>query len=252
VTLGAASTEPELVLVAHGTRSPSGPDLLERLASMVRTAVPQVRVRLSYLELVAPSVDDVMASLRRPAVVVPLLLSAGYHVKHDLPRSIGLAAAAGVPVRLTKPLGPHPLLAAALADRLTEAGARAGDPVVLAAAGSSDAEAGRAVQRTAAMLSDRWQAPVRCAYASMGVTVREVLADVRACADGGSPAVVPYLLAPGRFATEVRQDADSLGARVADVLGTHSAVVELVRRRHWSGQSATNHLPRSRLPGLTN
>ncbi|MPZ63026.1 MAG: sirohydrochlorin chelatase [Propionibacteriales bacterium] len=225
-------TPPDLVLVAHGTRDPQGPRVLDRLVSLVRAELPGVRTRLSYVELVPPLVEDVMTTVGRPTVVVPLLLSTGYHVKHDLPRSVGIAAAAGVPVALTAPLGPDRLLAGALADRLAEAGAEPGDPVVLAAAGSSDAGAGRAVDRTAAMLRDVWRAPVACAYASMGVTVPEVMRGVRAEAGRRRVSLVPYLLAPGRFASEVRRDARMHDARTAEVLGTHGAVVELIRRRY--------------------
>lgn len=45
------------------------------------------------------------------------------------------------------------------------------------------------------------------------------------------------LLAPGRFATEVRRDAATHNARIADVLGTHPAITELVRRRYRHAQA---------------
>src|SRR6202030_2247536 len=82
-----------------------------------------------------------------PAVVVPLLLTAAYHSKADIPAQLAAAAAArpGLDVVCAGTLGPHPLLLAALERRLREAGAAAGDAVarartgvVLAAAGSSD------------------------------------------------------------------------------------------------------------------
>jgi sirohydrochlorin ferrochelatase len=231
---------PDLVLVAHGTRDPRGPKLLDRLAAAVRAVLPDVRVRLSYIELVPPLLADVTPTLTRPAVVVPLLLSTGYHVKHDLPEAVATAA---VPVTLTPPLGPDRLLVTALAGRLEEAGALPGDPVVVAAAGSSDREAGVAVRRTATMLSSAWGGLVRCAYASMGVSVSDVMREVRSDADPARIALAPYLLAPGRFATKVSRAAEADNARVADILGTHPAVVDLIRRRYLHHADTRPHSP---------
>ncbi|MEU9706595.1 CbiX/SirB N-terminal domain-containing protein, partial [Streptomyces sp. NPDC047981] len=105
------------------------------------------------------------------AVLVPLLFGPGHHVKHDLP-----TAAAALPegrVRIAAPLGAHPLLVEALADRLTEAGWTSADSasratgVVLAAAGSRDPEGLAAVRLIAAALSERLGGtPVVPAYAS--------------------------------------------------------------------------------------
>ena len=62
---------------------------------------------------------SVLAASDEPTVVVPLLLSTGHHLRHDLPAS--LAAARG-PVVLGPSLGPHPLLAAAQVERLLRGG----------------------------------------------------------------------------------------------------------------------------------
>jgi len=181
-------TRPDLLLVAHGTRDPAGPRALERLRVAVVARLPCVRVRLAYVELVRPLLADTVPELRRPTVVLPALLSTGYHVKHDLPTALHKATA---PVVLGAPLGPEPRLVSALADRLRAAGADDGDPVVLAAAGSSDPEARRAAQRTRAMLQEHRQAPVGLAYASMGEPVPEAVRRMRR-ANGGRVTVAPY------------------------------------------------------------
>ena len=46
----------------------------------------------AYVELCSPSLDEVLASSDEPTVVVPLLLSTGHHVRHDLPTSLASAA----------------------------------------------------------------------------------------------------------------------------------------------------------------
>ena len=140
---------------------------------------------------------------------MPLLLSTGHHIRHDL--GVG------------RPLGPHPLLAAAQVARLSEAGASGGQPVVLVAAGSRDPLATRDQMLAATYLSDAWGGPVRLATLA-GVGRRPV--DVVTPDD----AVSPYLLAAGFFADRCRAES-ARAAVVADVIGAHPAVVDLLVER---------------------
>ena len=87
-------------------------------------------------------------------MIVPLLLSTGYHLTTDL---AGAARATGA--RLADPLGPDPLLVTALAGRLAEAGVPDGTPVVLAAAGSSDPAAEADAAEQAGLLAERLGRP---------------------------------------------------------------------------------------------
>ncbi|HWJ81792.1 MAG TPA: CbiX/SirB N-terminal domain-containing protein [Nocardioides sp.] len=210
-----------LVTVAHGTRNPTGNAVAQEItaAAGARLGMPAVA---SYVELCEPLFADVVAGLTAPAVAVPLLLSTGYHVRHDLPAAV---AGAGAPVVLGGPLGPDPFLAVALADRLSAAGGAPGQPVVLVAAGSTDPAALDDLEAAARLLGEAWGAPVRLATLS-GLGERP--ADVVRPGD----AVAPYLLAPGFFAGRARVESLRAGAEVvADVIGVHDRVVELVCRR---------------------
>jgi sirohydrochlorin ferrochelatase len=221
---------PALVAVAHGTRDPAGPATIDRLLDAVRRRLPDVEVIGSYVELVEPSLHEVLDRLRRPAVVVPLLLSTGYHVRTDLPAA---AARASAPVRLAPPLGPSTLLTAALVDRVRQAGAVPGTPVVLGAAGSSDPAAAAAVHRAARLFGRAWLGPVTCGFLSMASPTIETALQ-RVARRASRPAMLaPYLLAPGRFAQDLARVADEhAGVRSAAVLGEHPALVELVVRRY--------------------
>ena len=201
------SPRTRLVTVAHGTRYAPGNSVARAItgAAGTRLGMPWVA---SYVELCAPSFDSVMSS-GEPCVVVPLLLSAGHHIRHDLGGG--------------RALGPDPLLAAAQVGRLVAAGAAAGQPLVLVAAGSRDPLATRDQMLAAAYLSEQWGGPVRVATLA-GVGRRP--ADVVTPDD----AVSPYLLAPGFFADRCRAEAARAGV-VADVLGAHPAVVDLVVER---------------------
>lgn len=224
---------PVLVTVAHGTRVQAG----NRVAAAITARAARrlgVRAVTTYVELCEPSLADVMAELRAPAVVVPLLLSTGYHVTTDLPASV---AAARVPLRITRPLGPHPLLAEVTGLRLLGAGARPGDPVVLVAAGSRDPAAADDLAIAARLLQARWAGPVRVATVSgVGPRLPEVVAESRA---HGRVAVAPYLLSPGFFSRRAHALAELSGAAaVAGVLDAHPLVTELVVRRYRAAVAA--------------
>jgi sirohydrochlorin ferrochelatase len=139
-----------------------------------------------------------LAAAGQRAVVVPLLLSGGYHVHVDIAGAVDGAAGAVA----ARPLGPDPRLAAVLSDRLVEAGADPGDSrtaVVLAAAGSSDRRAVADVEHTAELLQRSWAGPVTTGY---GSAARPTVPDaVTAARETGAQRVVvaSYLLAPGHF-----------------------------------------------------
>lgn len=222
--------KPRLVAVAHGTRNPVGPTAIRSLMGQVRRRLPNVDVVDSYVELVEPSLSSVMSGSNGPSVVVPLLLSTGYHVTHDVPESAQLSEH---PVTLARPLGPHPLLAAAMGMRLRASGARRGDAVVMVAAGSSDPDAAVDTYVAGRLLQSHWGAPVTVAHLSgEGMRVDDAMAELRR-AGHRRIAAAPYLLAPGYFATKADVLAKVNGATsVAGVLGPHPLIAELVVRRY--------------------
>jgi sirohydrochlorin ferrochelatase len=196
---------PVLVACAHGTRNPTGRRLIAELALAARRLRPGLSTTAAFVDVQPPTVADVSAGLAaagRRAVVVPLLLSGGYHVHVDIARAV--AAHEGVVA--APPLGPDPRLVEVLGDRLLGVGADPADPgtaVVLAAAGSSDPRAGADVERTAALLQERWAGPVGTGY---GSAARPAVADaVAAARTAGAARVVvgAYLLAPGHFAQKL-------------------------------------------------
>lgn len=222
---------PRLVTVAHGTRDPAGPPAIRSLVRRVARLLPGVEVVESYVELCEPSFGSVMAAATGPSVVVPLLLSTGHHVDRDLPEA---SRRSPCPVTLARPLGPHPLLAAAGAGQLRAAGATREDAVVLVVAGSRDPGASLDASVAARLLQARWGGgPVRAAFLSgTGPGVAEVMDRLRR--EGHRRiAASPYLLAPGHFAAKADalargHGADTVGAGLAG----HRLVAELVVRRY--------------------
>ncbi|MER6440463.1 sirohydrochlorin chelatase [Streptomyces sp. NPDC001185] len=241
---------PPLVLVAHGSRDPRALATVSTLAERVRELRPHLSVRLGHIELDEPPLSATLAAIgadRDPrAVLVPLLLSRGHHVKRDVPDAV--AAVPGLRARVAAPLGPHPLLVETLYERLTEAGwrtrtsdaSRRASGVVLAAAGSRDPEAAVDTRHTARLLAERLGVPVVAAYAS--ATAPTVPAAVRALAARGRHrvAVASYFTAPGRFATASAGAAPWIAAAP---LGAHPAMARLVLHRYDQALAAPEPAP---------
>ncbi|MFC5887527.1 sirohydrochlorin chelatase [Kitasatospora sp. CM 4170] len=223
---------PVLLAVAHGSRNPAGVAATRALLDLVRAQRPELDVRCCFLDLAAPSLPEALAGLAadEPAVLVPLLLGTGYHLRVDIP---GALAAARLPhVRLAPALGPDPLLATVLADRLAESGRAPGaGPVVLAAAGSSDPAAAADTRRTARLLAARLAdgRPVVPAYLSAARPTPHEAVEALHAAGHRRVAVATYLLGPGFFADRA---ADTPAHWTSAPLGTHDALARLVAARY--------------------
>ena len=203
---------PTLLAVAHGTRSAAGQRQVRDLVATIARRRPDLDVRLAYVDVQRPHVGEVVAGVG-DAVVVPLLLSAGHHVRVDIAAAV---AGAGIPV--AAPLGPDDVLLDSLTRHLPAA-----DAVVLAAAGSADPHWRASIHEMAARIG------AHVAYASgSDPKVADVVADLRR-RGARRIAIGAYLLAEGLFyRTLHRAGADA----VTPPLGLDPAVAGLVLRRY--------------------
>ncbi|WP_029288177.1 sirohydrochlorin chelatase [Cellulomonas sp. HZM] len=202
-----------LVGTSHGTDDLVGRAAIRTILDDVRAARPDLDVREAFVDVQGPEVADVVTGVLEEgsqAVVVPLLLSVGFHVRVDVAAAVdrdGATAAA--------PLGPDQRLVEILVDRLHQVGLADDDAVVLAAAGSTDPAAAVAVEAVAAGLADAIGNPVTIGYgAGAEPRVPQAVATAR---DGAARVVVAsYLLAPGYFHDRVREaGADVVAAPLA-------------------------------------
>lgn len=215
---------PALIAVSHGTADPAGQERIAALARAVRRRT-EAEVLLTHVDVQSPPVGEVVAGLAadRAAVVVPVLLSAGYHVKVDLRQ-----AARGLPV--APALGPDSRLVDVLARRALAAGfVRGQHRVVLGAAGSTDAGAVADCRAVADRVAARLGTAVTDAYLSAarpGVTTAVGTARRQ---DPGRPVLVlSYLLAPGYFQSRLVAESAAAGAAAttAPLLGESGPVPE--------------------------
>ncbi|MFF3226333.1 sirohydrochlorin chelatase [Nocardia suismassiliense] len=118
---------PALIAVAHGSRDPRSAATMSAVVAELAAARPGFDVRLAFLDLSAPSVEQVVDAVAAEghthAVVAPLLLGSAFHARVDLPGLLAASHARHPQLQLTQAgvLGPDARLIAALRDRVAEA-----------------------------------------------------------------------------------------------------------------------------------
>ena len=218
---------PSLGLISHGTSSALGQSLIEALAGAVsddlRARGLVDEVVLGHVDVQDPGVEEVIDRLPadRPAVLVPLLLSPGYHVHVDLAEA--LEGAADRDIRLAPTLGPDPRLAQVLAERLPRL--RDDDEVVLAAAGSSDERANASCEEMGRLLADELGRTVSVGFlAGGGAPLKAIVEQNRQ--SGSRLVIANYLLAPGFFDDLARTLISAAGPSAESVPGAGSDAEE--------------------------
>ena len=204
--MGSDAPAPALIACSHGTASPDGQAAVAGLVAAVAAARPDLEVTGAFVDVQQPDPAAVLATLPpdREARLVPLLLSAGYHVSRRPHRRRGRTAAHRGRARARSgSQARRPAAPSAPGGRA----ARDGDRVVLAAAGSSDARAVSDCAATGQALAALVGSAVTPAYLSAAAPR---LSDTVAAQDDSSPrggsstrgrvVVATYLLAPGHFA----------------------------------------------------
>lgn len=222
------------ILVAHGTRKPSGVALVGQIADRVAATLGEP-VDVAFVDVVGPSPAAVLqCATDRPAILVPAFLSRGYHVRSDIPEHVRASAHPGVIVAAA--LGPDPQLARVMVDRLIESGWRPGDSVILAAAGTSDRGALSDLHLTATWLSALTGGRVELAFAATGEPrIGAAVAAARTRRPRRRVVVASYLLSEGLFQDRLRASGADI---VTDPLGTHPGLIRLI----------VNRFRRARLP----
>lgn len=245
--ISVASDAPALVLAVPGWIDDAA-DLARYVAETTMESCPGVEIRVGFLTGSTETLADALEAdpgegherfENGPhAVVVPLL--AGPH--QDIGPVIAAAiSSAQASVMLADALGPHPLLAGALHDRLFEAGvARASRSRGLnISAGSTGVivVADRGPQAitdagvTAVLLASRLSVPA--APASLGDPA-SIDAAVQRLGEAGAThlAIAPCVIGPETDPAEFAALSSALNAPCAAPLGGHPAIAQLVAVRY--------------------
>ncbi|SIN71907.1 sirohydrochlorin chelatase [Agromyces cerinus] len=193
-----------LVAVTHGAPSSANREAVIRLVDGVASARPELDVSISFVDA---SRSDVAAALGPDddagAVIVPLVLSAGFHVRTGLSLGLdrrGSDAGALTGTRLAAELGPDDRIVEVLAERLDRLRLSDTDAVVLAAAGSNDPRAVRECFETARRLGHRLGRSVTVGFIAAAIPrLHDAIEMIREVHPGVRVVVGSYLLAPGTF-----------------------------------------------------
>ncbi len=207
-----------LVAVTHGAPSSANREAVIRLVDGVASARPDLDVSISFVDA---SRSDVAAALGPDddtgAVIVPLVLSAGFHVRTGLSlgldrRGSGVGAVTGT--RLAAELGPDDRIVEVLAERLGRLRLADTDAVVLAAAGSNDPRAVRECFETARRLGHRLGRSVTVGFIAAAIPrLHDAIEMIREVHPGVRVIIGSYLLAPGTFYdTAASAGADAIAA----------------------------------------
>jgi sirohydrochlorin ferrochelatase len=245
---------PTLIAAAHGTKDVDGLAELRRLTNIARTSLPGVPVELCFIDVAEPTLVQTLSTVRGPAVIVPLLLSTGQHVKKDIPH-----AAAGRPdTVISRQIGPDERISKVVQHRLDQARAShaghpldkprlhghrpeairgesryeldEGDydreslpagPIVLMSAGSTDAQAREQLGEVADHLR-QWNS---WSVTAAQLTGRDILSGAR-----GETQVASYLLAAGFFYEKLRTQAE--GLVLGGPIGAHPLVAQVIVERY--------------------
>lgn len=240
-----SSDAPALVIAIPGPGSEFVAELVDQIAEAVAESCPGVDIRIGYLGGTQDSLASAVAwrpangSAGSPqAVVVPLL--ACPHPAFDVQIATVLSQSSAQ-VMLAAHLGPHPLLAGALHDRLSEVGlARASRARGLNIAAGSNGVlliADRGPQAindagvTAVLLAARLAVAVVPASLGDSASIRGALDRLRE-AGASHPAISPCLIGPETDPNELTQLSAAIDAPCAAPLGTHAAIGQLVAVRY--------------------
>jgi len=256
--ISVASDAPALVLAIPGSAASTAigsldADIADQIAEAAAESCPGVEIRIGYLTgdadglIEALNFDrgerDELSGLTDPtaapqAVVVPLL--AGSHPLLDRQLATVMSEVAA-PVMLGSHLGPHPLLAGALHDRLSEVGlaraSRARGLNISAGANGVLVLADRGQQAindagvTAVLLAARLAVPAVPASLGDTASIKSALDRLRE-AGASHPAIAPCLIGPETDPAELTALSSAIDAPCAAPLGAHPAIAQLVAIRY--------------------
>jgi sirohydrochlorin cobaltochelatase len=261
-------TQPEIVLIGHGSRVAEAVAHFHEFAANL-AAYLTTPVHVCFLELSEPDIRSGLDAAARRAdaggevVAVPLFLGAAYHMKAEINTAIRRVREdfPGVLVRYSTPLGFHFKLAELLKARVEEALARTAEAlpaqetfILVVGGGSSDLDSNSSVSKTARVLAELGDyAGVEVAY--QRVTHPTTAEGIERCARLGARQIVmvPYLLFTGIIHQKTDRAARESGAALklpvihADPLGPdHPLLLEVVAQRLREARDGVSALLRRR------
>jgi len=230
-----------ILYVAHGSRVKAGVEQAKIFLKGVQQDIEIPIQEICFLELATPTIADGIAScINRGATaiaIVPILLLAAQHAKHDIPSEIDKAKKQHPQVRFTygEPLGVHELLIDTLQTRILEAKYPTNDAsVLLIGRGSSDPAVKSDLEKIATRLRDKYayEAVDTCFLYGVGPTFEDWIQQEK---NRIHPVfIVPYLLFTGILRQSIArqlQEYENKNVILCESLGYDDNVREVLVER---------------------
>lgn len=223
IDLAAFDSQTGILMVGHGSRQPEGNEALIELCRSMELRLGITPVQPCYLELARPSIDEGLASLYRRGVerviVLPLQLTAGRHVRYDIPCEVGrsLAKLSNMFVSFADHLGAHPAISDIADSRLQEAmNGRAGNTTteyLLVARGSRDPLVRGGILRWAENRRMTLGGPFKPCFLAMNQPIFEDGLKDALAKNPERIVVQPYLLYAGRLLQRIQTTVSNMALK---------------------------------------
>jgi sirohydrochlorin ferrochelatase len=222
-----------LVVTAHGSRDPRAAANTHAVVERIRAMRLGLDVRVAFCERSTPNLRDVLSTVKRGAVVAPLLLADAYHAQVDIPALIADSGAARV--AQTDVLGEDDRLVHVLHERLADAGVSRLDGrvgVLVVAVGSSREAVNARTATVAQKLASgtRWAGAQTAFATGPNPSLRDAARQLRG-RGAERMMIVPWFLAHGLLTDRVAGYARDHGISMAEPLGAHPLVAATVLDR---------------------
>jgi len=226
----------EVLLLAHGSKHPDYDVACEAfLDAWCRSS--GLHARLCFLEQCEPLLEDTLAAVAahsRSVAVLPLLLSAGTHLRQDIPDRLAAFKQHHSEMKIYPAAGLTDvgMIVEALNDRAIEAHADM-QSIILLTHGSRQNSVQQHVMQLIDMLAARTGRNITVAFSGYGIpSLEDALKDHA----GASPVVVtPHFLFPGGWWKQACADMDTfrhahsgIELKLAKPLGAHLYVLKLL------------------------
>lgn len=245
------SVPPPLVIAGHGTRVNAGAEAAAELVDRVRHLLPDVRVEAGFVELTPPTIDEALDAVLADspaAVVVPLMIGTGGHVREDIPEAIETAKAdhGDATVVYTRHVGSPKALIDAVHERITAARgnwAAEDTDVVMVGRGCSvtDANADH-VRLSRVVFETGGYRQVLSAFIQVARPSLPMILEQYYASGSRRLVVMPHFLFTGLLDQWVHEHVDAFRAahpdvevRVADVIGPCDELARVVAQRYKEG-----------------
>ncbi|WP_018655496.1 hypothetical protein [Actinomadura flavalba] len=235
---------PALVLAVNGPAHGPGAEIAAEIARLVEIEHTGQPALVGHLHGEEAALAPLLAGLRQHRPDEPAAVVVPFASVHDPALAAAVAdhaARAPVPVVPAEALGPHPLIAEALHDRLADAGLARADRIrmmtMVTAAGAvivgtpGDVGAVRQAEVSSVLLASRLACPVFTVPLRDEQALAAAAHQLRA-SGAANVAIAPHLIGHEPEAASVAQVAAASGAGYAGPLGAHPALARLAALRY--------------------